>query len=84
MSKYECSQETTAVAIRNANFINVAACGRNIQAHAAITKTSGSLLFSLEELEVIPSPSGLKSPGLPVLLSWVGHPHANHTCRLSL
>lgn len=81
MSKYECSQETTAVAIRNANLISIAAYGRNIQEHGTITKASGSLLLSPEELEGLPSPSVLKSPSLPVLFSWGGHPHANHTRR---
>lgn len=62
MSKYKCSQETAAVALRNANLISIAACGRNIQEHRATTKTSVSLLLSPKELEVLPSPSGLSLP----------------------
>lgn len=78
MSKYECSQETAAVAIRNANLISVAACGRNIQEHRATTKTSVSLLLSPEDLEVLLSPSGLKSTSLPSLFSWRA-PHTQAT-----
>lgn len=60
MSKYECSEGTKAVTIRNVILIGVTASDGDIQKHHAIAQTPGSQLLSPEKL-VILSVLGQKS-----------------------